>query len=81
MTEDDATAVILDALAEVAPEADPARLDADAPIQDQVDLDSMDFLALMEAVRTRTGIEVPESDYRRLATIADGARYLAARTA
>jgi len=81
VTEADATAAILDALAEVAPEADPARLDVHVAVQDQVDLDSMDFLALIEAVRARTGVDVPESDYRRLATIADGARYLAARTA
>ena len=79
MTESEATAAILDAIAEVAPEADPSRLDAAVPIQDQVDLDSMDFLAVVEAVRERTGIDVPEADYRHLATVASGARYLAGR--
>jgi acyl carrier protein len=79
VTESDAVSAILDALAEVAPEVDASRLDAALPIQDQVDLDSMDFLAVVEAVRDRTGIEVPEADYRHLATVASGARYLASR--
>ena len=79
MTETQATAAILTALSEVAPEVDPSRLDPDVPLQDQVDLDSMDFLAFVEGVCARTGVDVPETDYRELATIASGARYLAGR--
>jgi acyl carrier protein len=79
VTESDAAAAVLAALAEVAPEVDPSRLDPAVPVQDQVDLDSMDFLAFVEAVRDRTGIDVPEADYGHLATVASGARYLAAR--
>lgn len=79
MTDDDATAAVLDAIAEVAPEVDPRGLDPDAPLQDQVDMDSMDLLAFLEAVAARTGVDVPEADYRELATIASAARYVARR--
>ena len=79
MTEAEATAALIDALGEVAPEADVAALAADVPLFDQVDLDSMDFLAFVAGVEERTGLAVPERDYPRLATLGAGAAYLAAR--
>ncbi|WP_217914181.1 acyl carrier protein [Miltoncostaea marina] len=79
MTEADAAAVLLAALGEVAPEVDAAGLAPDVPLLDQVDLDSMDFLAFVAGVEERAGVAVPERDYPRLATLAAGASYLAAR--
>jgi acyl carrier protein len=79
VTEAQATAAILAALSDVAPEADPSRLDVHLPVQDQVDLDSMDFLTFVDGVRARTGVDVPEAEYRQLVTIASGARYLASQ--
>jgi acyl carrier protein len=60
---------ILAALRSVAPEADPAELAGDEPIQDQLDIDSMDFLNFVIGVHERTGVDIPERDYQRMATL------------
>ena len=67
---------VLDALVEVAPEIDPATVDGTVPLQEQLDLDSMDFLAFLEAVAERTGVEIPERDYDRVATLDGCVEYL-----
>jgi acyl carrier protein len=71
--------VVLTALGQVAPEADPQTLDTAAPIQDQVEIDSMDFLDFVVALAERTGVEVPERDYADLASVDACVAYLAAR--
>ena len=48
-------------------------------LRDQVDLDSMDFLNLLVGVHQRTGIEIPEADYPKLATLDQLVAYLAAK--
>jgi acyl carrier protein len=53
----------------VAPEVDLDAVDPAAPLQEEADLDSMDFLNLMTALYDETGIEVPERDYPLVATI------------
>lgn len=60
---------LFDALAGIAPDADPAVLTGDELFRDALDLDSMDFLALMRAMHERTGIDVPESAYGELDTL------------
>jgi acyl carrier protein len=66
------------ALRTVAPEADPAVLRGDEPIQDQLEIDSMDFLNWVIAIHERTGVDIPERDYRRVATLDDAVAYVAA---
>jgi len=63
---------LLASLQEVAPELDPARLRADRPLRQQLDIDSFDFLRVLEALQRRTGIEVPEAAYPTFDTL-DGA--------
>ncbi|MFO1292504.1 MAG: acyl carrier protein [Rubrivivax sp.] len=72
---------VLAALAEIAPEVDPATLDAAGALRRQVDLDSMDWLNVIVAWHRRFGVEIPEADYRRLASIDDVVGYLAERLA
>lgn len=72
---------VLDALTEIAPEVDPATIDEEAGLADQLELDSMDMLNLIVAIHERTGIDVPERDYGRLATLAGAVDYLAAGAA
>jgi acyl carrier protein len=76
MNEAQAREILLASLGEVAPETDAATIDADVPLGEQLDLDSMDFLNLIVAVAERTGIEVPERDYARFATLGDAVTYL-----
>ena len=67
---------VLDALLEVAPEADPTAIDGDVPLRDQLDIDSLDFLTFLEALAARTGVEIPEDDYDRVATLDRCVEYL-----
>lgn len=77
----DMTATVVDALLEVAPDVDPATLNADALLREDLELDSMDILNLVVAINEATGIDVPEQDYGELTTVATIARYLDARAA
>ena len=45
-------------------------------LRDQLQLDSMDFLDIVMELRKRHGIEVPEADYIRLASLDSCAEYL-----
>jgi acyl carrier protein len=53
----------------IAPEIDLETVDPGAPLQEQAELDSMDFLNLVNALYDETGIEIPERDYPRIATV------------
>lgn len=64
----------------IAPEVDLTEIDADAPIQEELDLDSIDFLNLVTALHDATGVDVPERDYPRLATVNAFTAYVAAAT-
>jgi acyl carrier protein len=78
MTTDEIRAAVLDSLADVAPEGDPAAIDGEVALQDQLDLDSMDFLSFLEGVAARTGVEVPEREYESVATLDGLVGFLAA---
>ncbi len=78
---DDLRSTILDALLEVAPEVDPGDVRDDEPLQEQLDLDSMDFLAFLEGVAARTGVEIPERAYGDVATLAGCVAYVGAARA
>jgi len=77
MTTDDIRAAVLASLADVAPEADAATIEPTAPLQEQLDLDSMDFLTLLSGVADRTGVEVPERDYAEVASLQGCVDYIA----
>lgn len=64
------------ALASVAPECDLADVDPDAVYRVELDLDSLDFLNLIEALHNATGVDIPESDYPKVTTITQLVDYL-----
>lgn len=70
---------VINALTGVAPDIDPTALDPSRPIRDQFDFDSMDYLNFVTALHQQTGVNVPELDYPKLATVDGCVRYLAAR--
>lgn len=76
MTKDDIRAAFIADLTAVAPDLDPATLDDDDQLQDDLGLDSMDFLNLVSALHKRFGLPIPETDYPRLATPAKAVTYL-----
>ena len=61
--------VVRGLLADIAPEADVEGLTLDAPLQDAVDLDSVDLLNLVAAIYEATGVDIPERDYPVIATL------------
>jgi acyl carrier protein len=76
-TQEQLREVVIGALTEVAPEIDPAAIDPDTDLAEQLDIDSMDFLNIVVAIHEQTGIEIPERDYPKLSTLADAVTYLA----
>jgi acyl carrier protein len=80
-TRDEIRAVIFDALASIAPEADPAGIDPEQSLRQQIDLDSYDFLNIIIQLSETLQIDIGESDYREFATLNRAIDYLARRTA
>ena len=79
MTREEIRSALLDALGDVAPEVDLARLDPRADLREQLEIDSMDLLNFAIGVHRRTGVEIPESDYPKLATLDSAVAYLTSR--
>jgi acyl carrier protein len=76
MTKEEIKSVLMEIVAEIIPDEDLTNLKGDIPIREQVELDSMDFLDIIMELRKRYGIEVPEDDYMRLATLDGSVAYL-----
>jgi acyl carrier protein len=76
MSRDEIKDVILEIIADIDEEADFASLDADAPLRDQLDLDSMDFLDIVMELRKRYKLQIPEEEYPQLATLTSCVNYL-----
>lgn len=65
----------------IAPEADLSTLDPDENVREALDIDSYDFLSFLIGLGEDLGIEVPEADYAKLATLRSMADYLTERLA
>lgn len=78
MSEQQFRDVVIRALTDVAPDIDPSAIDPDADLAEQLDIDSMDFLNVIVAIHEQTGIEIPERDYGKLATLTNAVSYLSA---
>ena len=77
MTKTEARAVIWDILSGIAPEADPASVTGDEDLREALDLDSMDFMNFVVGLHERSGVDIPEADYRQLRTLDGAIAYLA----
>lgn len=76
MTEEEVVVAIKDIIQTVAPDEDVAGLDPTQRLREQIDLDSMDFLDIVMELRKLYGVQVPEEDYKELATLDGCVRYL-----
>lgn len=76
MTKDECKQIVLDIIAEIAPDEDLSDVKPDVALREQLDLDSMDFLDIVMELRKKHGIEVPESEYEKLASLDSSAEYL-----
>jgi acyl carrier protein len=65
-----------EALAKVAPELKGASINGSIPLQDQLDLDSVDLLNYVIQVQKDLQIEVPNQDYQQFLKLDDTVAYL-----
>lgn len=77
MTRDEIILAIKDIIQTIAPDEDLEGLKTDVRLRDQIELDSMDFLDIVMELRKRYGVQVPEEDYKELATLDGCVAYLA----
>ena len=79
MNSDDIRRTVVTALCDVAPEIEADKLDPKAELRSTLDLDSMDFLNFVLGPHKALGIDIPEADYRKLASLDACVAYIAAR--
>ncbi len=67
---------ILDILSDIAPDEDLSNLQDEVAFREQVELDSMDFLDIVMELRKRYRVQIPEEDYKHLASMFSTVTYL-----
>ena len=71
--------ILLEILARIVPDEDLSSLKDDVPFREQIELDSMDFLDIVMELRKRHRIQIPEEEYKQLASMASTVSYLTPR--
>ncbi len=79
MNREEIIEAIKDIIHTIAPDEELSALATDVRLREQIELDSMDFLDIVMELRKRYGVQVPEEDYKELATLDGCVRYLAPR--
>ncbi len=80
ITYESAVALIRESIERVAPDIDADSIPPDADMRVEAELDSMDFIAVLSAIKERTGIDVPEADMAQVTTISGCAHHLVTHT-
>ena len=76
MTEEDIRITIIEELVKIAPDIAPEDIEDTDHLSDDLGLDSMDILNLVTALHHRIGVDVPEPDYPKLATLPSAVAYI-----
>ncbi|WP_369386565.1 acyl carrier protein [Streptomyces sp. CG1] len=76
----EAMAVIRESITQIVPDADFTQVEPDDKFRDVLELDSLDFLSLVQLLSERTGIRIDEEDYPELTTLSDATRFLVDRS-
>jgi acyl carrier protein len=71
--------VVLRALNSVAPEVDLESIDPGRNLRDQIDIDSVDFLNFVIGINKELGVDIPDADVAKLATLNSWVAYLLPR--
>jgi acyl carrier protein len=69
MTRDEIKNTVLRILGGIAPEADLTLIKPQVSFREQLDIDSMDFLNFAIGLSKELGVEVPEADYPKGASL------------
>ena len=76
MTRAEIGEAIVEIIEDIVPDEDCSKLNPAEALRDQLELDSMDFLDIVMELRKKYGVEVPEADYPKLATLDSCIEYL-----
>lgn len=76
MNHNNISAMISEAISHIAPEIEISDIDLNEDLREECDLDSMDFLNLLAALKKSTGVSVPESDYAKVRSYNQLCEYL-----
>jgi len=79
MTPEDIRAEVLDILDTITDDQDLTKLKDDVSFREQLELDSMDFLDIVLELRRRYRVQIPEEDYKQLASMQSTVEYLTPR--
>ena len=81
MNEAEIKQIVRQALSNVAPEVDLDAIDPAKDLRDQIDIDSVDFLNFVIGLHKALGIEIPDADVSKLASLNSCIGYLVSRVA
>ncbi|WP_191874941.1 acyl carrier protein [Streptomyces filipinensis] len=76
----EALSLIKESITQIVPDADFTLVEPDDKFRDVLELDSLDFLSLVELLSERAGVLIDEEDYPDLTTLSDTTRFLVERT-
>lgn len=79
MKEEQIKNTIIEILGRIAPEVDLDILSLQQNLRATLDIDSYDFLNFIIGINEKLGVNIPESDYGKLQTLADMLNYLSER--
>jgi len=69
MTEQEIKQIIFQLLKKIAPDTEPEKLKPEDDIRHTLEIDSFDALQLVVSLDEQFGIETPEEDYGKIATL------------
>lgn len=67
---------VIEAIQTVAPEIKDSDIKPDEELREECDIDSMDFLNFLSALKKSSGITIPEADYSNVNTLNKILKYL-----
>ncbi len=79
MTKVEIGQVVRRALSSVAPEVDVNGIDPAKDLRDQIDIDSVDFLNFVIGLHKELGVDIPDADVAKLATLNGCVTYLSTK--
>jgi acyl carrier protein len=80
MTAEQIRETVLRVLGSVAPEAELQSIDPRLSLRDQLDIDSVDFLNFVIGIHAELGVDIPEVDLPKLATLESCVSYLLSKS-
>lgn len=69
MNEEEIKEIVFQLLKKIAPDTEPSTLQPGENIRETLNIDSFDSLQFIVALNKKTGFEIPEEDYGKIATL------------